>query len=96
MVEPHCWPDAQLPQVRSAPHPSPASPHPMPSWTHVFGTHPEPTRGETHLDGAPGPPQRSPDPHVPQLAMTPPHPSPAGPHSMPCEAHVSGTQLLIT
>jgi hypothetical protein len=53
----------------------------MPRSEHVFGTQPVPTLGETHFDGAFGPPQRRPAEHVPQLWMTPPQPSPAGPHS---------------
>src|SRR5689334_6528807 len=49
--------------------------------------------GETHFEGAPGPPQRRPVAHFPQSMMRPPQPSPAGPHSMPCSAHVSGLQF---
>ena len=75
------------------PQPSPASPHWIPSCVHVFGMQPVPIDGDTHFEGAFGPPHRRPAPHLPHSAMSPPQPSPAGPHSIFCSAHVSFLQF---
>src|SRR5690349_4857739 len=64
----------------------------MPRSAHDLGTQPVPLFGETHVDGASGPPQRSPGAPVPQSGMSPPQPSPAGPHSTPWSPHVFGLQ----
>lgn len=77
------------------PQPSPARPHSIPRSVHVLGTHAVPIEGETHFEGAFGPPQRSPEPHFPQSGMMPPQPLPAGPHSTPCSAHVRGLHCVL-
>jgi hypothetical protein len=58
---------------------------------HVTGTH---VFIPPHWPGTPPPPQVWGVGQVPQLARTFPQPSPAGPQSMFCSAHVSGTQVL--
>jgi hypothetical protein len=70
------------------PHPSPAGPHWMPCWAHVFGVHVEPW---PQTPDTPPPPQASPGPQEPQ-SSTLPQPSPAGPHVNPRSAHASGVQ----
>src|ERR1043165_910830 len=72
------------------PQPSPAGPHETLMSAHVFGVHFPTSLRSTHLLGLPGPPQRKPLLHVPQLSMKPLQPSPAGPHSTPCSWHVRG------
>src|SRR5687768_10275346 len=74
------------------PHPSPAGPQLTPRSAHVFGTQFVAVVGFTHLLGAFGPPHRWPAGHDPQSGITPPQPSPDGPHSIPCSLHVCGLQ----
>ena len=93
--DPHCCVGPHDPHWMMPPQPSPEGPHPIRSSAHVMAVHapPSPAVGTTHFDGAPGPPHRVPSAHVPQLLMMPPHPSPAGPHSIPSWAHVFGTHV---
>jgi hypothetical protein len=60
------------------------------SWAIVFGT--QPPSDVPHTPGVP-PPPHVPTSHVPQLAMTPPHPSPCAPQLKPCSAQVIGVQV---
>ena len=93
---PHCSPASHGPHsLMIPPQSSRAGPHSIAFSAHVFGTQP-PMFGDTHFEGAPGPPQRTPGRHFPQSPINPPHPSPAAPHSMPCFAQSSGTHAAST
>src|SRR5258708_39393945 len=63
----------------------------MPSCWHVIGVQLPPP----HTPGVLPPPHVSGKPHVPQLEMRLPQPSPAGPQLYPCCAHVSGMQPFM-
>jgi hypothetical protein len=81
-------PPSQPPHWIKLPQPSPAGPQLTPACAQLSGTHPlEPA----HWPGIPPPPQVCGGVQVPQLAMTPPQPLLAGPHStlagQPCGLH---------
>src|SRR5271170_3893124 len=87
---PHVWGAAQVPQLTSPPHPSPAGPQLYPRLAHVFGVQLPPSPTPQTL-AVPPPPHVAGDAQVPHCRR-PPQPSRAGPHARPCAAHVRGTQ----
>jgi hypothetical protein len=86
----HDWLAGHVPQSSALPHPSPACPHDRPWPWHVSGWQPLLPQ---HTPGVPHPPHVCGAVHVPQLGMTPPQPSPAGPHWM-LDGHACGVHML--
>jgi hypothetical protein len=76
----------------SPPHPSATGPQFAPAAAHVRGVQAEPPSapGLPQRLGMPPPPQDSGIVHVPQLGMSAPQPSAAGPQFAPCSRHVFG------
>src|SRR5580704_3741270 len=71
------------------PQPLPEGPQATPSSAHVLPVH-DPPVGAPHTLGTPPPPQVWPAGQVPQLAVSPPQPSPCTPHLPGNAAQVSG------
>jgi hypothetical protein len=83
---PQTWGEVQLPHVMRPPQPSASGPHEFAGKSvHVFGVHVLPPW--PHFAGVPPPPQVSGALHVPHWISFP-HPSPAGPHSIPWAAQL--------
>jgi hypothetical protein len=83
---PHVSGAVQLPQLTvRPPHPSDCAPHVPGKSAHVFGVH----RGgpPPHTLGVPPPPHVAGAVHVPQLGVSPPHPSLCTPHDPGYDAH---------
>jgi hypothetical protein len=88
---PHVWLPVHVPHTAvRPPHPSATCPQFAPSDAHVAGVQ----FGAPHAPGVPPPPQVSGGVQSPQ-SMTPPHPSPLGPHVMPT-GHACGTHALAS
>jgi hypothetical protein len=86
---PQVSPVPQVPQLAvSPPQPSATTPHVAPAWAHVRGVHDPGPLPPPHVNRVPPPPQVSGAVHVPQ-SITPPQPSPIGPHVAFRDAHVT-------
>jgi hypothetical protein len=89
-----------VPQLSESPQPSPAGPQLIFCEAQVSGTQSPPSKPPSggmkpvpHTPGLPPPPHFKGDAHVPQEAINPPQPSPAGPQLKPMSAQVFGLHV---